>query len=201
MYNGLMIFVAVVSWIAVIIAIIKLKKMHETLSKTREEAIKKTQIDMEELKNHFNRKIEEKCQYEKEQLTLYYPEGNKLLARIEDSKKESIQKVRLHLLLDGRDVGPLTALDYVEKLEEFLKTQNDSSFDCQVASAGGRTFVTMDRYESDWSIVERGYCAHVLGEGRVFRSLKEAVETLRTEKRKCRDRFCWRETCKWSRII
>jgi bisphosphoglycerate-independent phosphoglycerate mutase len=50
-----------------------------------------------------------------------------------------------------------------------------------VASGGGRMFVTMDRYNSDWSIVERGYNAHILGEGRSFGSLDEALKCFRSE--------------------
>lgn len=105
-----------------------------------------------------------------------------LFALIKGAKKEGVKKIRLHMLLDGRDVGPLTATDYILKLDSFLKEINTSDFDCRVASGGGRTFVTMDRYESDWSIVERGYQAHILGEGRAFSSLLNAVETLRQEK-------------------
>jgi 2,3-bisphosphoglycerate-independent phosphoglycerate mutase len=105
-----------------------------------------------------------------------------LFALIKGAKTEGVQKVRLHLLLDGRDVGPLTATEYILKLDSFLKEINSDHFDCKVASGGGRTFVTMDRYESDWSIVERGYQAHILGEGRGFSSLLNAVETLRQEK-------------------
>ncbi|WP_186645867.1 2,3-bisphosphoglycerate-independent phosphoglycerate mutase [Fluviispira vulneris] len=105
-----------------------------------------------------------------------------LFALIIGAKKEGIKKVRLHLLLDGRDVGPLTATSYIDKLENFLGTMNSNEFSCLVASGGGRTFVTMDRYESDWSIVERGYNAHVLGEARYFKSIREAVEILREEK-------------------
>jgi 2,3-bisphosphoglycerate-independent phosphoglycerate mutase len=41
--------------------------------------------------------------------------------------------------------------------------------------------VTMDRYEADWSMVERGWQTHVLGEGRQFASAQEAVETYRAE--------------------
>ncbi|MES2615302.1 MAG: hypothetical protein V4591_07805, partial [Bdellovibrionota bacterium] len=104
-----------------------------------------------------------------------------LFALIAGAKKFQIKKVRLHLLLDGRDVSPLSALDYIEKLEKFLSTLNDVNFDCKVASGGGRTFVTMDRYESDWSIVERGYNAHVLGEARAFSSIKNAIEAYRAE--------------------
>ena len=105
-----------------------------------------------------------------------------LFALIKGAKTTGVKKVRLHMLLDGRDVGPLTATDYIDKLESFLKEVNSNEFDCRVASGGGRTFVTMDRYESDWSIVERGYQAHILGEGRAFPSLLNAVETLRREK-------------------
>lgn len=105
-----------------------------------------------------------------------------LFALLQAAKQESVKKVRLHLLLDGRDVGPLTATEYLEKLNAFLAKINDLEFDCKVASGGGRTFVTMDRYESDWSIVERGYNAHVLGEARSFPSILTAVETLRQEK-------------------
>ena len=36
--------------------------------------------------------------------------------------------------------------------------------------------VTMDRYESDWSMVARGWALHVEGEGRGFGSAKEAIE-------------------------
>jgi 2,3-bisphosphoglycerate-independent phosphoglycerate mutase len=104
-----------------------------------------------------------------------------LFALISAAKREGVRKVRLHLLLDGRDVGPDTAEIYAQKLSDFLKTVVDAQFDCCVASGGGRMFVTMDRYESDWSIVERGYNAHVLGEARAFSSLEEALKTFRAE--------------------
>ena len=41
--------------------------------------------------------------------------------------------------------------------------------------------ITMDRYEADWGMVEKGWHTHVLGEGRGFSSAGEAVETLRAE--------------------
>jgi 2,3-bisphosphoglycerate-independent phosphoglycerate mutase len=41
--------------------------------------------------------------------------------------------------------------------------------------------VTMDRYNADWSIVERGWKAHVLGRGRRFTSARQAVETFYKE--------------------
>jgi len=106
---------------------------------------------------------------------------NHLFALIRSAKQDGVKKVRLHLLLDGRDVGPDTAEVYAKMLADFLPSVIDSSFDCKVASGGGRMFVTMDRYESDWSIVERGYNAHVLGEGRSFVSLEAALKAFRSE--------------------
>ncbi len=40
---------------------------------------------------------------------------------------------------------------------------------------------TMDRYDADWRIVERGWHAHVLGTARPFKSAREAIETFRAE--------------------
>lgn len=104
-----------------------------------------------------------------------------LFALIEAAKKSHVKKVRLHLLLDGRDVPPYSSLTYVQQLDDFLTKMNDAQFDCRVASSGGRNIVTMDRYENDWKIVERGHNV-ILGEGRIFPSLKNAIETLRDEK-------------------
>lgn len=104
-----------------------------------------------------------------------------LFALISASKKAGVKKVRLHVLLDGRDVGPDTGELYLEKLNTFLSQVISPEFDCQIASGGGRMYVTMDRYESDWSIVERGYAAHVLGEARKFESAQAALQTFRSE--------------------
>ena len=41
--------------------------------------------------------------------------------------------------------------------------------------------ITMDRYEANWAMVERGWHTHVLGEGRQFASAAEAVKTYRDE--------------------
>ncbi len=47
--------------------------------------------------------------------------------------------------------------------------------DYRVASGGGRMVTTMDRYEADWTVVERGWQAHVLGEApNRFRTASEA---------------------------
>ncbi len=104
-----------------------------------------------------------------------------LKAMIVKAKEENLVKVRIHILLDGRDVGETSALDYVLPFEDFLASLNDGAFDAKIASGGGRMSITMDRYESDWSMVERGWKTHVLGEGRYFSSAEEAITTLRNE--------------------
>ena len=45
------------------------------------------------------------------------------------------------------------------------------------------------RYEADWAIVERGWHAHVLGEGRMFASARDAVRTLRSEDKDAGDQY------------
>jgi len=97
------------------------------------------------------------------------------------AKEDGVARVRIHALLDGRDVGEVSALEYVDPFEEFLTSLNDESFDARIASGGGRMVITMDRYNADWNMVKRGWETHVLGEGRMFTSAHEAIETLRNE--------------------
>ncbi len=101
---------------------------------------------------------------------------------IEEAKKEGVKKVRVHALLDGRDVGEMSALDYFDPFEEFLKDlSKDGTFDARIASGGGRMVITMDRYNANWDMVRKGWETHVLGEGRTFDSAHDAIVTLRKE--------------------
>ena len=102
-----------------------------------------------------------------------------LYAMVEQAHKEGVKKIRVHALLDGRDVDPTSALTFVTPLEEKLASYTDSDY--QIASGGGRMFITMDRYNADWPMVQRGWYAHVLGEGRQFESATKAIETYRAE--------------------
>ncbi len=104
-----------------------------------------------------------------------------LRAMILRAKEEGVKKVRVHALLDGRDVGETSALDYFDPFEEFLKETSDDSFDARIASGGGRMVITMDRYNANWDMVRKGWETHVLGEGRQFGSAHEAIVTLREE--------------------
>ena len=106
---------------------------------------------------------------------------NHLKEMIKQAKAEGVHRVRVHILLDGRDVGETSALEYVRPFEEFLDSLRCDTFDVCIASGGGRMNITMDRYEADWSMVERGWNTHVLGEGRYFNSAEEAITTYREE--------------------
>ena len=104
-----------------------------------------------------------------------------LKAMIVRAKEEGIKKVRVHILLDGRDVGETSALDYVLPFEAFLSDLRDASYDVKIASGGGRMQITMDRYEANWAMVEKGWQTHVLGNGRQFATAEEAINTYRAE--------------------
>ena len=104
-----------------------------------------------------------------------------LTALIKKAKEEGVKRVRVHILLDGRDVGETSALDYVLPFEEFLSGLRSDDFDICIASGGGRMQVTMDRYEANWAMVDLGWKTHVLGEGRQFASAEDAINTYRAE--------------------
>ena len=102
-----------------------------------------------------------------------------LKSLIRGAKDSGVGRVRVHGLLDGRDVGETSALDYFTPFESFLAELSDDSFDACFASGGGRMNITMDRYDADWSMVERGWKTHVLAEGEQFSSATEAITALR----------------------
>ena len=104
-----------------------------------------------------------------------------LKAMLEQAKKDGVKTARVHTLLDGRDVGETSALDYIDPFEAYLKGLNGAGTDYRIASGGGRMFITMDRYGADWSMVDRGWNVHVLGKGRQFASAHEGIETWRKE--------------------
>jgi 2,3-bisphosphoglycerate-independent phosphoglycerate mutase len=104
-----------------------------------------------------------------------------LFALLRRASQDGVARVRLHVLLDGRDVAETSALTYLDALERELSALNQAGRDYRIASGGGRMTTTMDRYNADFRIVERGWHAHVLGDARPFRSAREAIETMRRE--------------------
>ena len=104
-----------------------------------------------------------------------------LLAMLRRAKSEGVKKCYCHILLDGRDVPATSALEYVDTLEKVLAELREPGFDYAIASGGGRMKITMDRYEANWPMVEEGWRTHVQGQGRMFASAKESIETYRAE--------------------
>ena len=108
---------------------------------------------------------------------------------LDQAFNDNIQNVRVHGLLDGRDVAPKSGLDYFGPLEKKLSEMSREGKDYCMASGGGRMVVTMDRYEADWAIVERGWQAHVLGIGRGFPSACDAIQTYYDENLELIDQY------------
>jgi 2,3-bisphosphoglycerate-independent phosphoglycerate mutase len=102
-----------------------------------------------------------------------------LKAMVAQAKVEGVKTVRIHALLDGRDVPETSALDYVVPFEAFLTEISTDGFDARIASGGGRQYITMDRYDANWPMVEKGWKTHVLGEGPQFANATDAVNGLR----------------------
>ena len=101
-----------------------------------------------------------------------------LLALVARAASDGVERLRVHMLTDGRDVPERSALPYVERLEAALAA---TGLDYRIASGGGRMRITMDRYEAEWDMVLRGWDCHVHGVGRPFRSAAEAITRLYEE--------------------
>ncbi len=108
---------------------------------------------------------------------------DQLIALLRRAASEGVVRLFVHALLDGRDVPSTSALEYVDRIEGVLREiASAHGITAAIASGGGRMQVTMDRYQADWSMVERGWKLHVHGDGRRFESVRQAVETLRAER-------------------
>lgn len=93
---------------------------------------------------------------------------------LRQAAQDGISAIRIHALFDGRDVADPSAERYIDRTEaEFAKYP---SVDIRFASGGGRMVTTMDRYGADWSVVEAGWRAHVLGAAQPVSSLTAGVE-------------------------
>ena len=98
-----------------------------------------------------------------------------LHAILEQARVDGIQRIRVHVLTDGRDVAPRSTLTWLEPLEAQLTQWSADGVDAAVATVGGRMVITMDRYEADWPMVQRGWQHHVRGEGTRVSSASEEV--------------------------
>ena len=97
--------------------------------------------------------------------------------------QSGIRRCYLHALLDGRDVGVQSALDFTEPFEKLfseLKGQRPE-IDYAFASGGGREVITMDR-DNNWEKIETGWQIHVQGQSEnQFPSIRDAIEHFRKQ--------------------
>lgn len=93
-----------------------------------------------------------------------------LYALLEMARDRGLQKVYVHTLLDGRDVPPANAREYINALEEKMRKLGIG----RIATVSGR-YYTMDR-DNRWDRVEKAYKAMAAGEGRKARLAMEALE-------------------------
>ncbi|HLR42686.1 MAG TPA: 2,3-bisphosphoglycerate-independent phosphoglycerate mutase [Pseudogracilibacillus sp.] len=93
-----------------------------------------------------------------------------LYALLQIAKEHGLEKVYVHGFLDGRDVGPQTALPYIEQAEERMYQLGIGKF----ATISGR-YYAMDR-DKRWERVQLAYDAICHGKGPKFNQASAAVE-------------------------
>ncbi len=93
-----------------------------------------------------------------------------LYGLIRMAKNMGVEKVFVHTFLDGRDVPPSSAAEYMEELQKEIDAIGLGS----IASVAGR-FYAMDR-DNAWDRVEKAYAALVYGEGVEENDAVEAVK-------------------------
>ena len=99
-----------------------------------------------------------------------------LFALVELAKRRGLTRVYIHALLDGRDVPPASAADYIDTLNAKL-----AEIGCgKLATVMGR-FYGMDR-DNRWERVEKAYAALVYGEGVKADDAAKAVRESYTQK-------------------
>ena len=94
-----------------------------------------------------------------------------LFALLEMAKKQGLEEVYIHVILDGRDVLPQSAKLYITQLEQKIRELGIG----KIASVSGRYYV-MDR-DQRWERLEKGYEALALGEGKSAASALAALES------------------------
>lgn len=82
-----------------------------------------------------------------------------LYALLKLCRKRGVQEVYVHAFLDGRDVSPKSAADFVIAVEKEMHELGTG----KIASVAGR-YYAMDR-DNHWDRIEKAYNALVVGEG------------------------------------
>lgn len=99
-----------------------------------------------------------------------------LHALLQLAKDQGVEETFVHGFLDGRDVGPATAIPYVEETERIMQEMNYGSF----ATISGR-YYAMDR-DRRWERVQLAYDAIVDGKGPQFPDAISGIQASYDEK-------------------
>lgn len=94
---------------------------------------------------------------------------NHLFALLKLAKQHGLEKVFIHAFLDGRDVGPQTAISYIQDTEKEIEKLGIG----KIATVSGR-YYAMDR-DRRWQRVKLAYDAITNGIGPRFNSAEAAV--------------------------
>jgi 2,3-bisphosphoglycerate-independent phosphoglycerate mutase len=93
-----------------------------------------------------------------------------LFGLIEFAKKNGVEKIYIHCIMDGRDVSPTSGVDFVKELTEKLREIGAG----KIATVSGR-YYAMDR-DNNWNRVKKAYDAIVNGEGARVEDPVAAIE-------------------------
>lgn len=93
-----------------------------------------------------------------------------LYALLELAKRKDIKNVYVHAFLDGRDVPPASAAEYISELEAKIKEIGVG----KIATLSGR-YYAMDR-DKRWDRVQKAYEAIALGQGAKAATADEAIQ-------------------------
>lgn len=95
---------------------------------------------------------------------------NHLIALLQLAKNEGLKEVYIHAFLDGRDVGPQTALTHITSLHKAMEEIGIG----QIATVSGR-YYAMDR-DKRWERIGKTYRAMCDGEGEKFASAADVIQ-------------------------
>ena len=93
-----------------------------------------------------------------------------LFALLELAKQQGLEEVYVHAFLDGRDVAPDSAVNYIKLLQDKMTYLGVG----KIATVQGR-YYSMDR-DKRWERTEKAYRAMVYGEGPHYTDPVQAVE-------------------------
>lgn len=94
-----------------------------------------------------------------------------IIGLLEMAKKNNVENVYVHVITDGRDVGPKTCLTYIDQLQHAMEDLGVG----QIATISGR-YYAMDR-DKRWDRVELAYNAIVCAKGDTFTNAHDYIQS------------------------